>query len=274
MQQPPHNPARSLQVTFAFHAGRQPRRAAVRQTVSHAVCQRVSQRNACGTRFLSVRAAALISSSCAVGLRTLGLKSHAQILEISPLAQPSCPAAGARETHGKMAAARGFAPKLNTLRALAEFRFKAARSAPDPGPFLRLRLSHNRSGVGRASRLKHRIGRAWAHSLRFRSLGLANASDTTGSLSRWGATVAFLRLGASNCVSPVLGHLRGCPARAGAILAQSKSPALAVSARQQSRRAFKPSALACACSVLALLVHLAVNKSQSGDTTTHATTSR
>jgi len=72
--------------------------------------------------------------------------------------------------------------------------------------------------------LKHRIGRAWERSLTFRSLGLANASDTTGSLTRWGATVAFRRLGASNCVTPVLGHLRGCPAWAGAILAHKQKP--------------------------------------------------
>jgi|SRR5579883_65265 len=269
MQNQQHKPARQIEVIAVFHLRIQLRSANVSEAIPYGVSDAVShsrQHCASGTRFLSARATALLFRTCANGLRALGLDNTAQVLLNSPVSRNLAPL---RALAGTLP---GTGKELQSLRSAAGARlnssasFEAARTAPDPEPFPRLRLGQSRFGVWRASRLKHRISRAWAHSFRSRSLGLAHASDTTGSLTRWGATVTFRRLGASNCVSPVLGHLRGCPAWAGAILAKIKSPALAVSARQQSCRSFQSSALGGAHVVSAFSVRFAINKSQSGDT--------
>jgi len=94
------------------------------------------------------------------------------------------------------------------LRALAEKRPEGSKPRvprPTDGLFARIRSLMTRPSVGRASRwTKHRIGRVWGRSLRYRSLGLAIASAVTGSVSTgvlpspcfaWGLRITALRPG-------------------------------------------------------------------------------
>jgi len=235
---------RSLQVNFAFYYGEPLGSLAARLNVRHAVRECVRQREQQDARrklALGVhRASALLLQTYAVGLRALGLKSSAYVLHNSPVGPCLAPLRALAEKlpgTGQQ--------ELEMLRSAASARrktsgaFQAARSAPDPDPFPRLRLGQNRVGVGRASRLKQRISRAWERSFRFRSLGLTHASATTGFLRAGALRSPFAAWGGSLWLSGAWGHLRGCPARAGAILAKKKSLALSAGASQQTCRALR-----------------------------------
>ena len=181
------------------------------------------------------RAKALLKNcEAANGLRALALSAAVSCSSIHP--GPSTPTrSGSRGFPVMLGQKRWQRSGLKTLRALAESRrMPAGAHAPDRRPRPRFARSENRAAVRRASRYEHRISRAWGRSFLFRSLGLAHAQVVTDSL-RAGALRESFGPGGPNHDTPVRGHLRGCPARAGAILAPRRiQPAWAASSRPQT----------------------------------------
>jgi|SRR5579859_2106925 len=204
------------------------------------------------TRRLSAslsRATALLFRRYAVGLRALGLKNSAYLLHNSPVGRDLAPL---RALAGK--ASRYTAQEPAMLRSAASARLKtpgalqAARSAPNRRPSHSLRSFESRSAVGRASRSKDRLLRAWGRLVTFRSLGAAHPSAVTDSLRAGALRSSFGPWGPHHS-SPALGGLRGCPARAGAILAKRKSCALSACARQEYCASFQEKLpVICECS--------------------------
>jgi hypothetical protein len=212
MTQQQHNPARSLQVIFAFCFGEQHGDTIVRRFVRRPVrcgVRRSDHTAALGTRSSGFMADALLLRSCAVGLRALGLYRSAHLLHNSPFG---------RSLSSLRALAKslpGPGLMLQSLRSAASARLKsprgfaAARSAPDWRPIPSLRSVISQA----ASRARFALDSA-PHQSRLGTLlplSLAGARSCfcRDLLSqRWGASFTLRRLGAAYHGSPALGGLR------------------------------------------------------------------
>src|SRR5579864_376378 len=205
MQPQQQNPARSS-VTLASCFRGQHRVSVVHCAVHgsvHHVVHDGGHLGALSTLSSGVRAGALLLQSCAVGLRALGLYSSAQLLHNSPLSR----SLSSLRALAKILPGSGFG--LQTLRSAASARrkasggFEAALPRPTGGLFARVpSLMNKAASRSRCALRKHRIGRVWGRSLRYRSLGLAIASAVTGSVSAgalpspcfaWGLRITALR---------------------------------------------------------------------------------
>src|SRR5258708_6171594 len=199
MQQQPHNPARSLQVTFAFKHGELYGIVDVRRTVRRAVrrgVRRGEQRAALGTLSSDARATALFPGTCTVGLRALGLKNSVQVPENSPLAMPLIRCGRSRKAF--RGTARGWQRRQlgceRSPKALP--RMPAARSAPTPRPFPSLSLSQNKAGgsarFALRAPLRSRLGALTTLSARWGSLrALTTVLGRTCAKLRWEALRFF-----------------------------------------------------------------------------------
>ncbi len=186
MQPQQQNPARSS-VTLASCFRGQHRVSVVHCTVHgsvHHVVHDGGRLGALSTLSSGARASALLLQSCAVGLRALGLYNYAQLLHNSPLSR----SLSSLRALAKSLPGSGFG--LQTLRSAASARrkapggFEAALPRPTGGLFARVpSLMTQAASRSRCALRKHRIGRVWGRSLRYRSLGLAIASAVTGSVS-------------------------------------------------------------------------------------------
>ena len=177
MQQQPHNPARSLQVTFAFAHGIHHGSVHVYRAVYRAVSRGVSRseaRAALGTLSSDGRATALFPGTCTVGLRALGLKNSVQVPENSPIAMPLIRCGRSRKAI--RGSARGWQRRQlgceRSPKALPKM--PAARSAPTPRPFPSLSLSQNKAGgsarFALRAPLRSRLGALTTLSARWGSL--------------------------------------------------------------------------------------------------------
>lgn len=206
MQQQHQNPARSFPVTFAFWFGESFGETATRRSIRRRVrrgIRRSDHAAALGTLSSGFRANALLLRNCAVGLWALGLYTPAQLLHNSPFSR----SLSSLRALAKSLPGSGY--ELRSLRSAASARLKSPGGSKSRVPrptgdlFPRFAQSYpgRQSGALRAS-TKHRIGRVWERSLRYRSLGLAIASAVTGSVSTrvlpspcfaWGLRITALR---------------------------------------------------------------------------------